>query len=122
MSLTLVGAVAPGWDKRLRLDQAGVRVTGPVSRRRVIEELQRASVFVLASVDDGFGMVIAQAMACGMPVIATEGNRDPGAGYRWCGGDRGSCSSGRPVSPRRSTPCCRIPTESGDGRSCLAQS
>jgi alpha-maltose-1-phosphate synthase len=71
-SLTLVGAVAPGWDKRLRLDQAGVRVTGPVSRRRVIEELQRASVFVLASVHDGFGMVIAQAMACGMPVIATE--------------------------------------------------
>jgi alpha-maltose-1-phosphate synthase len=71
-SLTLVGPVAPGWAKRLRLDQAGVRATGPVSRNRVIEELQRASVFVLASVHDGFGMVIAQAMACGLPVIATE--------------------------------------------------
>jgi glycosyltransferase involved in cell wall biosynthesis len=34
--------------------------------------LQRASVFVLASVEDGFGLVIAQAMACGLPVIATE--------------------------------------------------
>jgi glycosyltransferase involved in cell wall biosynthesis len=71
-SLTLVGAVLPGWDKRLRLNQPGIRVTGPVSRSRVIEELRRASVFVLASVHDGFGMVIAQAMACGLPVIATE--------------------------------------------------
>jgi starch synthase len=71
-SLTLVGAVTPRWDKRLHLDQAGVRATGPVSRSRVIEELQRASVFVLAPVHDGFGLVIAQAMACGLPVIATE--------------------------------------------------
>jgi alpha-maltose-1-phosphate synthase len=71
-SLTLVGAITPGWDKRLRLDQPGVRATGPVSRARVIEELQRASIFVLASVHDGFGLVIAQAMACGLPVIATE--------------------------------------------------
>jgi alpha-maltose-1-phosphate synthase len=71
-SLTLVGAVMPGWDKRLHLSQAGVRATGPVNRDRVIEELQRASVFVLASVEDGFGLVIAQAMACGLPVIATE--------------------------------------------------
>lgn len=71
-SLTLVGPIAPGWDRRLRLDQEGVRATGPVSRRRVIEELQRASVFVLASVEEGLAMVIAQAMACGLPVIATE--------------------------------------------------
>jgi glycosyltransferase involved in cell wall biosynthesis len=71
-SLTLVGAIAPGWDQRLHLDKADVRVTGPVSRSRVIEELHRASVFVLASVHDGFGMVIAQAMACGLPVVATE--------------------------------------------------
>jgi glycosyltransferase involved in cell wall biosynthesis len=71
-SLTLVGGVTPGWDKRLHLDQAGVRATGPVSRSRVIEELQRASVFVLASVEEGLALVIAQAMACGLPVIATE--------------------------------------------------
>lgn len=71
-SLTLVGAIAPGWDERLRLDKGDIRATGPVNRSRVIEELQLASVFVLASVHDGFGMVIAQAMACGLPVIATE--------------------------------------------------
>ena len=71
-SLTLVGAVRPGWDRRLRLNQPGIRTTGPVSRSRVIGELQRASVFVLASVHDGLALVIAQAMACGLPVIATE--------------------------------------------------
>jgi starch synthase len=71
-SLTLVGTVTPGWGERLHLDQAGVRATGPVSRNRVIEELQRASVFVLASVEEGLALVIAQAMACGLPVIATE--------------------------------------------------
>jgi len=71
-SLTLVGAVTPGWDKRLRLDQPGVRATGAVSRSRVVEELQRASVFVLASVEEGLALVIAQAMACGLPVIATN--------------------------------------------------
>jgi starch synthase len=71
-SLTLVGSVMPGWDKRLQLDQAGVRATGKVSRSQVIGELQRASVFVLASIQEGLALVIAQAMACGLPVIATE--------------------------------------------------
>lgn len=71
-SLTLVGDVTPGWAKRLGLDQPGVRATGPVNRKRVIHELQRASAFVLASVEEGLALVIAQAMACGLPVIATE--------------------------------------------------
>ena len=71
-SPTLVGPVTPGWDERLHLDQAGVRATGPVSRSREIEELRRASVFVLASIEEGLALVIAQAMACGLPVIATE--------------------------------------------------
>lgn len=71
-TLTLVGAITPGWDKRLDLNQAGVRAIGPVSRSRVVQELQRASVFVLASIEEGLALVIAQAMACGLPVIATE--------------------------------------------------
>jgi glycosyltransferase involved in cell wall biosynthesis len=71
-NLTLVGPVSPGWAARLRLDEPGIRATGRVGRDRVIEELQQASVFVLASVEEGLALVIAQAMACGLPVVATE--------------------------------------------------
>jgi glycosyltransferase involved in cell wall biosynthesis len=38
----------------------------------VIRELQQASIFVLASIEEGLALVIAQAMACGLPVISTE--------------------------------------------------
>jgi starch synthase len=71
-SLTLVGSISAEYGKYLNLDQPAVRMTGPVSRSRVIQELQQASVFVLASIHDGLALVIAQAMACGLPVIATE--------------------------------------------------
>ena len=37
----------------------------------------QGSVFVLNSVEDGFGMVIVQAMACGLPVIATVNTGGP---------------------------------------------
>lgn len=71
-NLTLVGPIAVGWDRRLELDQPGIRTTGPLSRPKVIEELQQASIFILCSVEEGLALVIAQAMACGLPVIATK--------------------------------------------------
>ncbi|MCU4187146.1 glycosyltransferase family 4 protein [Acidiferrimicrobium sp. IK] len=71
-SLTLVGPVEPGWDALLGLSRGDVRSVGAVSRGRVIEELQRASVFALASIEEGLALVLAQAMACGLPVVATE--------------------------------------------------
>lgn len=71
-NLTLVGPITPGWDRRLQLDQPGIRATGPLSRDNVIGELHQASIFVLSSVEEGLALVIAQAMACGLPVIATK--------------------------------------------------
>jgi glycosyltransferase involved in cell wall biosynthesis len=71
-SLTLVGPMDPGWDVRLDLARGDVRLTGAVPRARVVEELQHASIFVLASLQEGLALVISQAMACGLPVIATE--------------------------------------------------
>jgi starch synthase len=71
-TLTLVGAISAGYGRYLNLDQPAVRITGPVSRSRVIRELQQASIFVLASIEEGLALVIAQAMACGLPVISTE--------------------------------------------------
>ena len=71
-TLTLVGPISARYGRYLNLGQPAVRMTGPVSRSGVIRELQQAAVFVLASIEEGFGMVIAQAMACGLPVICTE--------------------------------------------------
>lgn len=71
-TLTLVGPIDPGWEERLNLGRGDIRTTGAVPRSRVIEELQRASLFVLASIEEGLALVLAQAMACGLPVVATE--------------------------------------------------
>ena len=71
-TLTLVGPISARYGRYLNLDQPTVRMTGSVSRSMVIRELQQASIFVLASIEEGLALVIAQAMACGLPVICTE--------------------------------------------------
>lgn len=50
----------------------GVMFHPPVPQAKLREHYNQCSVFVLASVADGFGMVVPQAMACGLPVIVTE--------------------------------------------------
>jgi len=49
----------------------------PVARDQLRDLYSQASVLVLPSVEDGFGLVIAQAMACGVPVIATTNTGGP---------------------------------------------
>ena len=45
---------------------------GPKPRAELYQWFSRASVFVIASIEDGFGMVVAQAMACGLPVVIAK--------------------------------------------------
>lgn len=56
----------------------GVSFMPPVPQSDLPGIYTEASAFVLASLADGFGMVVPQAMACGVPVIVTEnvGARD----------------------------------------------
>lgn len=54
------------------LRSPGVTFHQPVPQAQLRDFYNQSSVFVLASVADGFGMVVAQAMACGLPVIVTE--------------------------------------------------
>ena len=50
----------------------GVDFIGPVSAKALRARYQAASVLVFPSFFEGFGLVILEAMACGLPVIATD--------------------------------------------------
>jgi len=42
------------------------------SRTELAELYRQGSVFVFPSVEDGFGMVVTEAMACGIPVVISD--------------------------------------------------
>ncbi len=67
----LVGAVADEVKSVLGQYRGRYRYVGVVPRAKLSWYYSQASVFVLASINDGFGLVQAQAMACGLPVVAT---------------------------------------------------
>jgi|DewCreStandDraft_4_1066084.scaffolds.fasta_scaffold01560_23 glycosyltransferase involved in cell wall biosynthesis len=54
-------------------DLPGLRIQGHVDSRTELADLYRqGSVFVFPSVEDGFGMVVTEAMACGIPVVISD--------------------------------------------------
>lgn len=54
------------------LRQPGVRHIEGVSRAELIRLYQEATIFCFPSIDDGFGLVVLEAMAAGLPVIISE--------------------------------------------------
>ena len=45
---------------------------GPVSQARLAEAFRTGSVLVLPSLEEGFGLVVPQALNCGLPVIVSD--------------------------------------------------
>lgn len=49
-----------------------IKYKGSFSQSQLVHVYNECSIFVLPSIADGFGMVVPQAQACGLPVIITE--------------------------------------------------
>jgi glycosyltransferase involved in cell wall biosynthesis len=73
-SLTFVGAPSQKLITLLKIRglwPSDVRVLGHMPQTDLKKVMSRSHVLVLPSIEDGFGLVMAQAMACGCPVIAS---------------------------------------------------
>jgi len=68
--LTLVGALDPGIEAVVT-GRPRIRAIGAISGRQLPARYAEADVFCLLSIEEGLALVIAQAMAMGLPVIAT---------------------------------------------------
>jgi glycosyltransferase involved in cell wall biosynthesis len=74
-SLTFVGAPSQELIAMLKgrgLWPSDARVLGHMPQTGLKNVMSRSHVLMLPSIQDGFGMVMAQAMACGCPVIASR--------------------------------------------------
>ncbi|MDR3744661.1 MAG: glycosyltransferase family 4 protein [Acidobacteriaceae bacterium] len=72
-SLTLVGGVQDELRPLLaKLPTEDVTFTGSLPQPELARRMSCSHVLVLPSVEEGFGMVMAQAMATGCPVIASD--------------------------------------------------
>ncbi|MEZ4579480.1 MAG: glycosyltransferase [Desulfobacterales bacterium] len=62
--------------KNLAISQV-VRFTGRISDEEFVRQYAKATVAVIPSVYEGFGLPAGEAMACGVPVISTTGGALP---------------------------------------------
>lgn len=81
LPLVLAGPYGWGSERLARriesLASEGVRPLGRVDRSRLVRLFQAARIFVYPSLYEGFGFPAAEALACGVPVVATNSSSLP---------------------------------------------
>ena len=75
--LCLVGAISPEMKPFLQKHRGNYRYLGVMPQASLYKVYNECNVFCLNSIQDGFGMVILQAMACGLPLICSENTGGP---------------------------------------------
>jgi glycosyltransferase involved in cell wall biosynthesis len=71
--LHLIGPVSSNYKDMLRIGVGkNIHVRGPLSGRQLAAEYSRGDIFCLPSLEEGYGMVIPQAMSCGLPIVTTH--------------------------------------------------
>ena len=77
LEIVLAGGLMEGGRECLEKYAGGYDYRGFVSQAELRELYWQSSALVLPSIEEGFGVVIAEAMACGLPVIASENTGGP---------------------------------------------
>jgi len=74
--LKIGGSGKEKYKLKKRISQLGLEdeiyFPGKLSRKQVVSEMQKSHAFVLASRFEAFGVVLIEAMSCGLPVIASK--------------------------------------------------
>ena len=81
INITVVGEPKKDGDIVKLIQKLGIghriSFTGRIDDREFVQQYARASVAVVPSVYEGFGLPVGEAMACGVPVISTTGGALP---------------------------------------------
>ena len=72
LELCIAGVMEPEMRPLMAKYEGSYRYLGAVPRGDLHKHYSEASVLVIPSIEEGLALVQAQAMACGVPVIATE--------------------------------------------------